>query len=33
MLSLVAGTAIPSGLTPSVAGKQRSSQFPFVVPV
>jgi hypothetical protein len=33
MLSLVAGTAVPSGLKPSVAEKQRNSKFPYVVPV
>jgi Domain of unknown function (DUF4331) len=32
MLSVVAGTAIPSGLKPDVASKQRSSDFPFVIP-
>ncbi|MDH2415252.1 DUF4331 family protein [Nocardioides sp. CER19] len=32
MLSLVAGTAIPSGLKPEVAVKQRSSRFPYVIP-
>lgn len=32
MLSLVAGTAIPSGLTHEVASKQRSTQFPYVIP-
>jgi hypothetical protein len=32
MLSLVAGTAIPSGLTPDVAAAQRASTFPYVVP-
>ncbi len=31
-LSLVAGTAVPSGLTPSVAGHLRDSSFPYVVP-
>jgi hypothetical protein len=32
MLSLVAGTAIPSGLKPSVAKNQRADKFPYVVP-
>jgi uncharacterized protein DUF4331 len=32
MLSLVAGTAIPSGLTPDVSAAQRASTFPYVVP-
>jgi hypothetical protein len=32
MLSLVAGTAIPSGLKPSVASHARSDKFPYVVP-
>jgi Domain of unknown function (DUF4331) len=32
MLSLVAGTAVPSGLKPSVAEKLRVDKFPFVVP-
>jgi Domain of unknown function (DUF4331) len=32
MLSLVAGTAVPSGLRPSIAGRQRAGQFPYVVP-
>jgi hypothetical protein len=32
MLSLVAGEAVPSGLKPSVAAKQRDSKFPYVVP-
>jgi hypothetical protein len=32
MLSLVAGTAVPSGLTPSVAKNQRHDKFPYVVP-
>jgi hypothetical protein len=32
MLSLVAGTAVPSGLTPSVAKNQRHEEFPYVVP-
>ncbi len=32
MLSLVAGTAVPSGLTPSVASHLRDSSFPYVVP-
>jgi hypothetical protein len=33
MLCLVAGTAIPSGLTPDVSAAQRSGAFPYVVPV
>lgn len=32
MLSLVAGTAVPSGLKPSVARHLRDDQFPYVVP-
>ena len=32
MLSLVTGTAVPSGLKPSVAKDQRSTAFPYVVP-
>jgi hypothetical protein len=32
MLSLVAGMAVPSGLRPSVAAAQRTSDFPYVVP-
>ena len=32
MLSLVAGTAVPSGLKPSVAKNQRDNNFPYVVP-
>ena len=32
MLSLVAGTAIPSGLRPSVAEDMRDAHFPYVVP-
>src|ERR1700677_479685 len=32
MLSLVAGTAVPSGLKPSVAKNQRHDKFPYVVP-
>jgi hypothetical protein len=32
MLSLVAGTAVPSGLKPAVAGRQRTGSFPYVVP-
>jgi hypothetical protein len=32
MLSLVTGTAVPSGLKPSVARDQRASGFPYVVP-
>jgi hypothetical protein len=31
MLSLVAGTAVPSGLKPSVASNQRANKFPYVV--
>jgi hypothetical protein len=31
MLSLVTGSAIPSGLRPSVAQNQRSSTFPYVI--
>jgi hypothetical protein len=31
MMSLVTGTAIPSGLRPSVASGQRSSAFPYVI--
>jgi Domain of unknown function (DUF4331) len=31
MLSLVAGTAVPSGLKPSVAKNQRDNKFPYVV--
>jgi hypothetical protein len=33
MMSLVAGTAIPSGLRPSVARGQRSATFPHVIAV
>ncbi len=33
MLSLVTGTAVPSGLTPAAAEAFRSSSFPYVVPV
>ena len=33
MMSLVTGTAVPSGLKPSVSGQLRSSDFPYVVPV
>jgi len=33
MLSLVAGTAVPSGLKPSTTAKQRNVKFPYVVPV
>jgi hypothetical protein len=33
MLSIVAGTAVPSGLKPSVAKNQRVNKFPYVVPV
>ena len=32
MLSLVAGTAVPSGLKPSVAERLRRGSFPYVVP-
>lgn len=32
MLSLVVGTAVPSGLKPSVAKNQRDNKFPYVVP-
>jgi hypothetical protein len=32
MLSLVAGTAVPSGLTPATGAGQRADQFPYVVP-
>jgi hypothetical protein len=32
MLSLVTGTAVPTGLKPSVAKDQRASTFPYVVP-
>ena len=32
MMSLVAGTAVPSGLKPSISQHQRDSNFPFVVP-
>jgi Domain of unknown function (DUF4331) len=32
MLSLVAGTAVPSGLKPTVAERQRDTKFPYVVP-
>jgi hypothetical protein len=32
MLSLVAGTAVPSGMRPSVAENQRSGTFPYVIP-
>jgi len=32
MLSLVAGTAVPSGLKPSVAERLRRGTFPYVVP-
>jgi len=32
MLSLVTGTAVPSGLKPSVAKDQRSATLPYVVP-
>jgi len=32
MLSLITGTAVPSGLKPGVASRQRSSTFPYVIP-
>ena len=32
MLSLVTGTAVPSGLKPSVASGQRSRAFPYIIP-
>ena len=32
MLSLVAGTAVPSGLTAAVADHVRSDQFPYLIP-
>ena len=32
MLSLVTSMAVPSGLGPAVAGQQRASDFPYVVP-
>jgi Domain of unknown function (DUF4331) len=32
MLSLVSGTAVPSGLKPSVAKNQRADKFPYLVP-
>jgi hypothetical protein len=32
MLSLVAGTAVPSGLKPSIAKRMRDNKFPYVVP-
>jgi hypothetical protein len=32
MMSLVAGTAVPSGLKPSIAKAQRTDSFPYVVP-
>jgi hypothetical protein len=32
MMSVVTGTAVPSGLRPSVAAKQRADGFPYVVP-
>ncbi|HUN36423.1 MAG TPA: hypothetical protein VMU95_30875, partial [Trebonia sp.] len=32
MLSLVANTAVPSGLKPSATKEQRTSTFPYVVP-
>jgi hypothetical protein len=32
MLSLVAGTAVPSGLSPATTSGQRSSEFPYLIP-
>jgi hypothetical protein len=32
MLSLVAGTAVPAGLTPAVASHQRAREFPYLIP-
>jgi hypothetical protein len=32
MLSLVTGTAVPSGLTPAVASHLRASEFPYLIP-
>ncbi|MGO9484687.1 MAG: DUF4331 family protein [Rhodomicrobium sp.] len=32
MLSLVAGTAVPSGLKPSITKQQRADTFPYVIP-
>jgi hypothetical protein len=32
MMSLVTGTAVPSGLKPSVAGQLRTSEFPYLTP-
>ncbi len=32
MMSLVTGTAVPSGLKPDVASGQRSGTFPYVIP-
>jgi hypothetical protein len=32
MLSLVTGTAVPSGLTPATAAGQRSATFPYLIP-
>lgn len=32
MLSLVTGTAVPSGLTPAVTAKQRATGFPYLIP-
>jgi Domain of unknown function (DUF4331) len=32
MLSLIAGTAVPSGLKPSIAGHLRNDKFPYVLP-
>ncbi len=32
MLSLVAGTAVPSGLKPAVNQHLRGGEFPYVVP-
>ena len=31
-MSLVAGTAVPAGLRPSVAKDQRPGTFPYVIP-
>ncbi len=33
MLSLASGMAVPSGLRPSIAQRQRDKNFPYVVPV
>jgi hypothetical protein len=32
MMSLVTGTAIPSGLKPAVAAGQRTRAFPYLIP-